>query len=49
VAVVDQLRELERMGREEQLSGAASIVGRISSEFDRIKLFINESFEPQHA
>jgi CheY-like chemotaxis protein len=48
VAVVDQLRELERMGREQQLSGATSIVARISSEFDRIKLFLNESFELQY-
>jgi len=46
VAVVDQLRELERMGRENQLRGAAPMSAQVGIEFERIKLFLAEKFEP---
>jgi PAS domain S-box-containing protein len=46
VAVVEQLRELERMGRENQLTGATLLNERVGIEFERIKLFLTERFEP---
>ena len=46
VAVVEQLRELERMGRENQLIGAAPMSAQVGIEFERIKLFLAEEFEP---
>ncbi|MCM3873941.1 MAG: response regulator [Pyrinomonadaceae bacterium] len=46
VAVVEQLRELERMGRENKLTGAASLKAQIAVEFERIKRFLEERFEP---
>jgi signal transduction histidine kinase/DNA-binding response OmpR family regulator len=46
VAVVDQLRELERMGRENKLEGAALLNGQVATEFERIKRFLKERFEP---
>lgn len=45
VAVVEQLRELERMGRENQLEGAAFLNERVVIEFERIKHFLEERFE----
>jgi PAS domain S-box-containing protein len=46
VAVVEQLRELERMGRENQLEGAASLNEQVVIDFERIKRFLEERFEP---
>jgi CheY-like chemotaxis protein/HPt (histidine-containing phosphotransfer) domain-containing protein len=44
VAVVEQLRELERMGRENQLGGAAVLSATVGIEFERIKGFLDERF-----
>jgi CheY-like chemotaxis protein len=41
--IVAPLRELERMGRENQLPGAAALVDQVSHEFERIKVFLEES------
>jgi two-component system, sensor histidine kinase and response regulator len=46
VAVVDQLRELERMGRENQLAGAAQLKVQVGVDFERIKSFLDGRFEP---
>ena len=46
VAVVEQLRELERMGRENQLTGAAPLKAQVGVEFERIKRFLEERFDP---
>ena len=45
-ALVDPFRELERMGRENQLAGAALLHVRARAEFDRVRLFLAERFEP---
>ena len=45
VAVVEQLRELERMGRENQLLEAAPLNAQVHIEFERINLFLEENFE----
>jgi CheY-like chemotaxis protein/HPt (histidine-containing phosphotransfer) domain-containing protein len=45
VAVVEHLHELERMGREHQLIGAAPVNAQVGIEFERIKLFLAEKFE----
>jgi len=45
VAVVEPFRELERMGRENQLAGAASLRAQIGVDFERIKRFLDEKFE----
>ncbi|MGI9164855.1 MAG: response regulator [Pyrinomonadaceae bacterium] len=45
VAVVDHLRELERMGRENQLAGSAHLNAHVVAEFERVKLFLAENFE----
>ena len=42
VAVLAPLRELERMGRENQLSGAEPLGADVRREFERIKLFLQE-------
>jgi two-component system sensor histidine kinase/response regulator len=42
VAVVAPLRELERMGREGQLTGAAQRGAEVGREFGRIKIFLQE-------
>jgi PAS domain S-box-containing protein len=42
VAVVAPLRELERMGREGQLSGAAQRRAEVEKEFGRVKIFLQE-------
>lgn len=42
VAVVEPLRELERMGRENQLGGAAALHEQTQREFARIRLFLQE-------
>jgi CheY-like chemotaxis protein/HPt (histidine-containing phosphotransfer) domain-containing protein len=46
VAVVEPLRELERMGRENQLAGAAPLTAQVAVGFERIKRFLEETFEP---
>ena len=45
VAVVGPLRELERMGRDDQLAGAPALLVRVGSEFERVRLFLRESLE----
>jgi CheY-like chemotaxis protein len=45
VAVAEQLRELERMGRENELIRAAPLNAQVCLEFERIKLFLKENFE----
>jgi len=41
-AVVTRLRELERMGRENQLIGAAQLCAEVEREFGRIKVFLQD-------
>ena len=41
-AMVAPLRELERMGRENQLSGAVALRAQVCLEFERVKLFLAE-------
>ena len=43
VAVVAPLRELERMGRENQLNGALQLVAETEREFNRIKIYLLQS------
>jgi PAS domain S-box-containing protein len=45
VAVVEALRELERIGRENQLDGAEALAAKVRAEFERISLFLNETVE----
>jgi CheY-like chemotaxis protein len=45
-AVVEHLRELERMGRENQLAGASAVHTQVEIQFERIKVFLEENFEP---
>ena len=45
-AVVSPLKELERMGREKQLTGAAALSDQVCVEFERVKVFIEEHVEP---
>jgi len=44
-AMVTPLRELERMGREKQLSGAAALSAQACLEFERVKLFLAEHLQ----
>ena len=44
-AVLAPLRELERMGREDQLAGAAVLSAQVSREFERVQLFLAENLE----
>ncbi len=44
-AVVASLQELERMGRESKLSGAAQVGAEVEREFRRIKHFLQEQFK----
>jgi hypothetical protein len=46
VALVEPLRALERMGRENQLAGAATVNAQVCQEFERVKLFLQENLEP---
>src|SRR5258708_39638411 len=46
VAVVEPLREMERMGRENCLDAAAVLFVPISREFERVQLFLQENLEP---
>jgi len=44
-AMVSPLRELERMGREKQLSGATVLNAQVCLEFERVKLFLEEHLQ----
>jgi HPt (histidine-containing phosphotransfer) domain-containing protein len=44
-AMVAPLRELERMGREKQLSGAVALRAQVCLEFERVKLFLAEHLQ----
>ncbi|HYU99535.1 MAG TPA: response regulator, partial [Pyrinomonadaceae bacterium] len=44
-AMVAPLRELERMGREKQLSGAVALRAQVCMEFERVKLFLAEHLQ----
>ena len=44
-AVVGPLRQLETKGRENQLTGAAVLLETVGSEFERVKLFLQEQLE----
>jgi HPt (histidine-containing phosphotransfer) domain-containing protein len=46
VAVVQPLRELERMGREGSLAGAEALRQQVVSEFQRVKLFLLDNLAP---
>jgi len=46
VAVVEHFRELERMGRENELTGAGHVTEQVGIEFERIKVFLAERFAP---
>jgi HPt (histidine-containing phosphotransfer) domain-containing protein len=41
-ALVSPLRELERMGHESELAGAAMLRERVCKEFERVKVFLEE-------
>jgi HPt (histidine-containing phosphotransfer) domain-containing protein len=43
VALVGPLRELERMGCENQLEGAAALGARVGKEFSRVRTFLEEN------
>ena len=43
VAMVQPLRELERMGREGSLAGAEDVSRQVASEFRRVKAFLEEN------
>jgi FOG: CheY-like receiver len=43
VAVVEPLRELERLGRENRLAGASLLNAEICREFQRVKLFLQQN------
>jgi len=43
ISVVAPLRELERMGRENQLSGAPQCLADVEREFDRVKIYLREN------
>jgi len=43
VAVVQPLRELERMGRHESLAGAEALGRQVVSEFQRVKVFLQDN------
>jgi HPt (histidine-containing phosphotransfer) domain-containing protein len=46
VAVVQPLRELERMGREGCLDGAKALGRQVFSEFERVKVFLKDNLAP---
>src|SRR5258705_2479487 len=46
-AMVSPLRELERMGREKQLSGATVLSAQACLEFERVKLFLEEHLQTE--
>ncbi len=46
VAVVGPLRELERLGREGSVGGAAALGAQVTKELERVKLFLQENLLP---
>ena len=46
IAVVASLRELETMGRDNQLVGAEALAATVGREFERIKSFLQENLQP---
>ncbi|HEV7683884.1 MAG TPA: PAS domain S-box protein [Pyrinomonadaceae bacterium] len=44
-AVVSPFQELERMGRENKLAGAATVRERVCSEFERVKVYLEEQLQ----
>ena len=46
VALVNPMLELERMGRENKFAGARFLHAQACREFERVKLFLAEKFEP---
>ncbi len=44
-APVEPLRELERMGYEDQLAGAAALSAQVGREFERVKIFLQQNLE----
>lgn len=46
VAVVQPLRELERMGREGSLAGAEPLGKQVVGEFQRVKVFLKDNLAP---
>ena len=46
IALVNPFHELERMSRENQLMGAATLSAVVTLEFERVKLFLAERFAP---
>ena len=48
-AAIAPLRELETMGRENQLLEAAAVLDRLNHEFARIKVFLEESLCAERA
>ena len=46
IAVVASLRELETMGRDNQLAGADALAATVGREFERIKSFLQENLQP---
>jgi two-component system sensor histidine kinase/response regulator len=44
-AVVEAFKELERMGREQQLSGAGPLRDQVCADFERVKLFLEEQLQ----
>jgi PAS domain S-box-containing protein len=45
VALVEPLRELERMGRVDQLEGAIALGAQVGGELERVKIFLRENLE----
>ena len=45
VGIVLPLRELERMGRENQLAAAAMVSAQVRREFEKVKEFLQENLE----
>jgi two-component system sensor histidine kinase/response regulator len=48
-ALVNSFHELERIGRENQLMGAADLSAAVTLEFERVKVFLAERFAPTAA
>lgn len=46
VALVNPMLELERMGRENQFAGARFLHAQACREFERVRLFLSNRFEP---
>jgi PAS domain S-box-containing protein len=44
-ALVSPFQELERMGRDNNLAGAATVRDKVCSEFERVKVYLDEQLE----